>query len=40
MIQGAVFAFYNMNKVTYFKAIIPLYEETGALRAGVRFLAD
>ena len=40
LIQGAVFAFYNMNKVTYFKAseFVPLYdEETGALRAGVRF---
>lgn len=40
LVQGAVFAFYNMSKVTYFQAseFVPLYdEETGALRAGVRF---
>lgn len=38
--QGAVFGFYNLDHVEYFTAseFLPLYdEETGALRAGIRF---
>ena len=38
--QGAVFGFYNFDHVEYFTAseFLPLYdEETGALRAGIRF---
>ena len=40
LIQGAVFGFWNMDHVEYFTAseFVPLYdEETGALRAGIRF---
>lgn len=40
LIQGAVFGFWNLDHVDYFKAseFAPLFdEETGALRAGVRF---
>lgn len=38
--QGVVFGFYNLDHVEYFTAseFLPLYdEETGALRAGIRF---
>ena len=38
--QGVVFGFWNLDKIQYFKAteFVPLYdEETGALRAGIRF---
>lgn len=38
--EGVVFGFWNLDKIQYFKAteFVPLYdEETGALRAGIRF---
>ena len=38
--QGAVYGFWNLDHVDYFKAteFVPLYdEETGALMAGIRF---
>lgn len=40
LVQGAVYGFYNLDHVEYFTAseFLPLYdEETGALRAGIRF---
>lgn len=40
LIQGAVYGFWNNDHVEYFKAseFVPLFdEETGALRAGIRF---
>ena len=40
LVQGAVYGFYNQDHIDYFTAseFVPLYdEETGALRAGIRF---
>lgn len=40
LIEGVSYAFYNMDHVDFFKAseFVPLYdEETGALRAGIKF---
>lgn len=40
LIQGAVFGFWNMDHIDYFgsREFVPLFdEETGALRAGIRF---
>lgn len=40
LVQGAVYGFYNQDHIDYFTAseFVPLFdEETGALRAGIRF---